>query len=59
MLTREMIIRKDYTPLALLVVVERLEALEAAVRSYKIATMEPGYELSNAERKLLADFDVF
>lgn len=59
MLTRESIIRKDYTPLALLATAERLEVLELAIRSYRVATMEPGYELSDAERKLLADVDSF
>lgn len=59
MLTRESIIRKDYTPLMLLVTTERLEVLELAIRSYRVATMAPGYELSDAERKLLADVDSF
>lgn len=54
LLTREHIIRKDYTPGMLLATLERLEQLEGALMAHRVEAMQPGYEASDAERKLWA-----
>lgn len=53
MLTRDNIIRKDYTPQMLLETLQELERVKAALWAWRTRTMEPGYEPSAAELQLL------